>query len=56
MYIYKVFEDDYSCGEYNGDMDVKYYMSEALAEEDLRKRREEWPTSPAKIAIISTED
>ncbi len=56
MRIYKVYEDDFNYGEYNGDTDVKYYINETLAEEDLAKRREEWPSSPAKIQHIITED
>lgn len=56
MIIYKVYEDDFNYGEYNGDKNVNYYSSRALAEEDLENRREEWPSSPAKIEEISTED
>ena len=56
MIIYKVYEDDFSYGEYNGEKDVKYYISESVAEKDLEERREEWPTCPAKIERIRTED
>jgi hypothetical protein len=56
MIFYKVYEDDYSYGEYQGDDEVRYYLSHTLAEEDLNKRREEWPTCPAKIREIRTED
>jgi hypothetical protein len=56
MIIYKVFEDDFSYGEYNGDKDVKYYISKDLSEDDWKKRYEESPTCGAKIFEIDTED
>lgn len=54
MIIYKVYREDFECGYYSGDTEVRYYISEKLAEEDLNKRLEEWP--PAKIEEIRTED
>lgn len=56
MIFYKVYEDDFKCGEYNGDTEVKYYISKTLAEEDINKRRDEWPTCPVKIEGIRTVD
>jgi len=56
MIFYKVYEMDYEYGKYNGDTDVKYYISKKSAEEDLNKRREEWPAWPCGIQEIRTED
>ncbi len=54
MNLYRVYEEDYSSGIYDGDVSVKYYISKELANKDYDDRRENGK-API-IAKISIED
>ncbi len=57
MILYMVYEEYYSYGEYNGNIDVKYYVSKSLAEADFKERVGDDTYYPhLKMDVIRTED
>lgn len=57
MIIYKVLTLESSHWGYcTEEEDVNYYVCKTLAEDDLKKRLEEWENSPSRIEEIRTED
>jgi hypothetical protein len=56
MIIYKVCKTNFDPYYNFGDEDEKYYTSKDLAEKELHRRREEWPSCPDVIKEIKKED